>query len=102
MIILLLVIALCLIFFDLMHNKISIEGFNTESFTKAQKLLETSTQNNKYYSDTMKLSDLTKMGDQTIQSMITNNAELSDSGKCSFIHAQILEALDQNKTSDKK
>jgi hypothetical protein len=106
-IILLLIIALCLIFFDLLQNKnnivgYNIEGFNTDSFTKAKKLLETSTQNGKYYSDTTKLSDLSKMGDQTIQSMITNNSELSDSGKCSFIHTQVLEALDQNSSTGKK
>lgn len=94
-IILLCIIVLCLIFSNLLQNHRNVEGFNTDSFTKAQKLLETSKQNGKYYSDTSKLADLTKMGDQTIQSMITNNSELSDSGKCSFIYTQILEALNQ-------
>ena len=102
-IVLLAIIGICLLLANWLGIDIqnppnnNVEGFNTESFMKAKKILETSINNEKYYTDTAKLSDISNLQDNTINGMISNNQELSDSGKCSFIYTSIIENLNLKK-----
>ena len=84
-----------------------VEGNAVEdNLLKAYDILSTSVKKigskETYYSDTMKLAEISQLADKTISNMIKNNSDYTDSGKCAYIFSKAVEVKAVSGIEDEK